>query len=140
MQNYSVFLPIVVQVMLTISLFVYLALAKAGASKQGLVDEERRSLHDDAWPDNVLQVNNCVRNQFETPVLFYVLVILLWLTNGVTLYVHIFAWAFVATRIVHALIHVRSNYVPLRRKVFIVGGLNLMALTVLLIYSIFVSL
>jgi hypothetical protein len=136
MQNFSVFLPVVVQMILTMSLFVYLALAKAEASKQGLVNEERRSLHEDAWPDSVLQVNNCVRNQFETPVLFYVLVILLWLTNGVTLYVHIFAWAFVATRIVHALIHVRSNYVPLRRKVFIVGGLNLIALSLLLIYSI----
>jgi hypothetical protein len=113
-----------------------LATVKAKATKQGLVDEERRSLHDDAWPDSVIQVNNCVRNQFEAPVLFYVLVILLWLTNGVNLFVHIFAWAFVFSRIVHALIHVRSNYVPLRRKVFIMGGVNLVALTVLLVYSI----
>ena len=39
-------------------------------------------------------------------------------------------------RVVHALVHVRSNYVPLRRKVFILGGLNLIALTLLLVYSI----
>jgi hypothetical protein len=136
MQNYLVFIPVVIQIVLTIFLFAYLAIARAKAAKQGLVDEERRALHDDAWPDSVIQVNNCVRNQFEAPILFYVLVILLWLTNGINLYVHIFAWAFVLSRIVHASIHVRSNYVPLRRKVFIFGGVNIMALTVLSIFSI----
>ena len=140
MQNYSVFLPVVIQIILTISLYIFLAIVKARASKQGLVNEERRSLHDDAWPDNVLQVNNSVRNQFEAPILFYVLIILLWLTNGVNLYVYVFAWSFVASRIVHASIHVRSNFVPFRRKAFIVGGLNLIALTVLLVNSIVVSL
>ena len=136
MQNYSVFLPVVIQIALTIFLYAYLAIVRAKASKQGLVNEERRSLHDDAWPDSVVQVNNSVRNQFEAPVLFYVLIILLWLTNGINLYVYVFAWAFVVSRIVHAVIHVRSNYVPLRRKLFILGGINLIALTVLLTYSI----
>jgi len=136
MENSLVFLPVVLQVMLTISLLVYLAIAKARATKQGLVNEERRSLHDDAWPDSVIQINNCIRNQFETPVLFYVVVILLWLTNGINLYVYIFSWAFVLSRIIHALIHVRSNYVPLRRKVFIFGGMNVIALTVLLLFAI----
>ena len=138
MQNHLVFLPVVVQIILTILLYAHLAIVRANAAKQGLVNEERRALHDDAWPDSVIQVNNCVQNQFEVPVLFYVLVILLWLTNGVNLYVHIFAWAFVSSRIFHALVHVRSNYVPLRRKVFIIGGANIIALTVLLICSIVV--
>ena len=136
MGNDLVFLPLIVQILLTIFLYAHLAIAKARASRQGLVDENRRALHEDAWPDNVIQINNCVRNQFETPVLFYVLVILLWLTGAVTAYVYIFAWGFVISRLVHAAIHVRSNYVPLRRKVFILGGLNIIALTALLINSI----
>ena len=133
--NDLLFLPVIVQVLLTIVLYIHLAIARARASSQGLVDEGRRALHDDAWPDSVIQINNCVRNQFETPVLFYVLVILLWLTGAVNVYVYIFAWGFVCSRILHAAIHVRSNYVPLRRKVFILGGLNIIALTVLLLYS-----
>lgn len=139
MQNYLVFVPVVLQIVLTIFLYAHLAIVKAKASKQGLVNEDRRSLHDDAWPDSVIQVSNCLRNQFEAPLLFYVLVVLLWLTNSISLYVYIFAWAFVFSRIVHALIHVRSNYVPLRRKVFVIGGVNIVALTVLLIYSIAVG-
>ncbi len=136
MQTYSVFLPVLVQILLTIYLYIRLAAARAAAAQQGLVDEERRALHGDAWPDSVIQLNNSVRNQFETPVLFYVLLVLLWLTGGVSLYVHIFAWAFVLSRIVHASIHTGSNFVPRRRKVFIFGGLNLIALTVLLGYAI----
>lgn len=138
MQNYCVFLPVVVQILLTVFLYARLAVARAQASRQGLVDEARRSLHEDAWPDSVVQVSNSVRNQFEAPVLFYVLVILLWLTDGVNLWVHIFAWAFVVSRIAHAAVHVRSNNVSLRRKVFIFGGVNIIALTVLSTYSILV--
>lgn len=136
MENSLIFLPVALQVTLTILLFVYLAVARASAAKQGLVDEERRALHDDAWPDSVIQINNCVRNQFETPVLFYILLVSLWLTDGINLYAHIFAWAFVLSRFVHASIHLRSNYVPVRRKVFIFGGLNIIALMVLLVFAI----
>lgn len=136
MNSSLVFLPVVVQILLTICLIIRLAALRAKAAQQGLVDESRRALHGDAWPDNVMQVNNSIRNQFETPVLFYVVIILLWLTNGVNIYVHILAWTFVILRVVHALVHIRSNYVPLRRKVFILGGLNLIALTLLLVYSI----
>lgn len=139
MQSYLVFVPVVVQILLTIYLFVRLANARATAARLGLVDETRRALHDDAWPDNVIQLNNCIRNQFESPVLFYVLVISLWLTHGINVYVHVFAWIFALSRIVHAWIHVGSNHVPRRRKAFIVGGLSLIALTVMLIYSIAVG-
>ncbi|MFK7974600.1 MAG: MAPEG family protein [Halioglobus sp.] len=136
MQNNFVFLPVAVQILLTVVLYARLAITRAKASQHGLVNEERRALYDDAWPDHVVQVSNCLRNQFEAPVLFYVLVISLWLVNGVNLYVHIFAWAFVLSRIVHASVHLGSNAVPLRRTVFILGGLNIVALTVFLVYSI----
>lgn len=139
MQNHFVFLPVVIQILLTIVLYAHLALSRAKASQQGLVNEARRALYDDAWPDSVVQVSNAVRNQFEAPVLFYVLIILLWLTNGVNVYAHIFAWVFVLSRIVHAYIHVNSNDVPRRRKVFVLGGANLIALTMLLVHSIVVQ-
>lgn len=135
MQNNLVFLPLVVQILLTVILYAHLATARAKASRQGLVNEERRALHEDAWPDSVVQISNCVRNQFEAPVLFYILVILLWLNNSITLYVHIFAWGFALSRIGHAAVHIGSNTVPLRRKLFIAGGLNIIALSLLLLYA-----
>jgi len=129
MSNNYLFLPVLVQVILTLGLYIYLGLVKSQATQQGTVDESRRALHDDAWPDSVMQVNNCIRNQFEVPVLFYVLTFVLWSINSVNIFIHAAAWLFVFSRIVHALIHTRSNYVPLRRKIFTLGCLILMGMT-----------
>ncbi len=134
-ENY-IFLPVLVQIGLVFWLYIYLAIAKSRAMKAGLVDEQRRALHNDAWPDSVLQVNNCIRNQFEVPVLFYVLVIILLVTHRINIAMHVLAWVFVLSRIFHAYIHVGSNYVPNRRRVFMFGCLILIIMTSYLIYSI----
>jgi hypothetical protein len=94
------------------------------------VDLERRALHDDAWPDSVIKINNNIRNQFEVPVLFYVLTLLLWQLGDTGLLALSLAWSFVASRVVHAWIHTRSNYVPARRRVFMFGVLVVLAMTV----------
>ena len=63
------FLPVVTQIALTFCLYIYLGMAKSEAEKLGLVNQERRALHHDSWPDKVIQINYCIRNQFELPVL-----------------------------------------------------------------------
>ena len=135
MENDLIFLPVVLQVLLTLWLYIALAIAKARAIKLGEVNEERRALHDDAWPDSVLKINNNIRNQFEVPVLFYVLMVAVWAIGAVNLYIHIAAWSFVVNRIVHSAVHTGSNYVPLRRRVFMLGCLILIGLAVFLGYK-----
>lgn len=130
-----IFLPATVQILLTMSVFVGLAVAKSKAAKSDEVNEERRALYDDAWPESVIKFNNNIRNQFELPVLFYVLCIILWAVNTTSVIVHTIAWLFVASRIVHAAIHTGSNFVPLRRKVFMIGFFILVALS----FSAFIS-
>jgi hypothetical protein len=130
MENNYIFVPVIIQVALTLWLYIYLAIAKSQAVKLGEVNEYRRALHDDAWSDSVLQINNCIRNQFEVPVLFYVLIGILWSIGGTNIYVHIAAWIFVVSRIGHAVIHTGSNYVPLRRKLFMAGCCILIGMTV----------
>jgi hypothetical protein len=129
MNNNYIFFPVIIQILLTLWLYIYLGIAKSKALKLGEVDEERRSLHNDAWPDSVLQVNNCIRNQFEVPVLFYVLIGIIWSIQAVNVYVHVAAWVFVLTRIGHAIIHTGSNYVPIRRKLFMAGCFILIGIT-----------
>lgn len=136
MTSNLLFLPVLVQILLTFGLYIYLAVAKSRASAQGLVDENRRGLHDDAWPESVMKINNCIRNQFEVPVLFYVLVLATWASAAVTVYSHVLAWLFVASRVVHAFIHTGSNIVPVRRKVFMVGVLILLTMTIMLTYRV----
>jgi hypothetical protein len=60
-------------------------------------------------------------NQFETPLLFFAL-ILIAMHVGATGYVMAaLAWAYVATRVVHTLIHTGTNQLQQRAIVFAVG-------------------
>jgi hypothetical protein len=137
MNQNSIFLPVLIQIMLVVALYIYLAIAKSRASQRGEVDEDRRALFDDAWPESVLKINNCIRNQFEVPVLFYVLILILWSLGPVNVFVQGVSWLFVATRIVHAYVHTGSNYVPIRRSVFSIGILILLVLTIFAVVALF---
>ena len=139
MENNLIFVPVALQVALTLWLYIALAVAKSKAVKHGEVDEERRALHDDAWPDSVLKINNNIRNQFEVPVLFYVLIGALWSIGAINPYIHIAAWVFVISRVVHAVVHTGSNYVPLRRRVFMLGSFVLIGLVGFLAYKLVVG-
>ncbi|MGB0132977.1 MAPEG family protein [Dokdonella sp.] len=136
MPNQLIFLPIMVQVLLTVGLYVALAVAKARAAREGLVDVERRALHADAWPESVQKINNNIRNQFEVPVLFYVLVVVLYQLGAAGLAAQVLAWLFVASRLVHAFIHTGANVVPVRRKAFMFGCLVVIAMLVLAIVAV----
>lgn len=135
--NQVIFLPLLVQVLLVIGLYVALAVSKARASRKGLVDIERRALHADAWPENVQAINNSIRNQFEVPVLFYILVVVLYQLGAAGAVAQVLAWLFVASRLVHAGIHTGSNHVPTRRSVFMFGCLVVLAMLVLAAVALF---
>jgi hypothetical protein len=51
-------------------------------------------------------------------VLFFALVLALHARSSVDIYALVFAWIFVATRVMHSLIHVGSNFVPRRTRAF----------------------
>lgn len=125
-----IFLPVLLQVLLTVYAYVLLVRVKAQAMKAGLVNKERLGLHDDAWPDSVLKINNNIGNQFEIPILFYVLVIVLFSVGAASVFAQIVAWLFAASRVVHLIVHTGSNYVPLRRNVFTFGILMILVLAV----------
>jgi hypothetical protein len=126
-----IFVPVLVQVLLTLAIYVLLIREKIRALKAGTVDKERRALHDDAWPNSVMKINNNIRNQFEVPVLFYVLSFALWALHAVHWLALAAATLFVLSRILHTWAHVGSNYVPTRRKVFTFGWWMVLALALL---------
>lgn len=134
MQADLIFIPVILQVCLVVWLYLLLGNRKKKAMLEGRVDEARRSLNEDAWPDDVRQVNNSIRNQFELPVLFYVCCMLLWALELVNLFTLIIACAFVVTRFWHAGIHTGSNFVPMRRRLFALGGVLLLMLYFLITY------
>jgi hypothetical protein len=88
-----------------------------------------------AWSLPVVLTSNALANQFQLPIIFYVLCFILadiGAVNGLVLGV---CWVFVVTRWVHVYVHVMSNHVPSRRSAFITGTLALLVLFALTIYS-----
>lgn len=130
-----IFVPVIIQVLMTLLIYVRLIKVKIREMRAGKVDMARRGLHEDAWGDSVLQINNNIRNQFELPVLFYVMCIVLWVLDAVNPLALAAATAFVLSRIVHAVIHLGSNYIPNRRRAFTVGWWVLAAMALLLLWT-----
>ena len=130
-----IFGPVLVQVLLTLATYVLLIKAKIRAMKAAEVDMARRALFDDAWPESVMKINNNIRNQFEVPVLFYVLAFALWALDAVHWIALAAAWLFAVSRIVHAWIHIGTNYVPNRRRAFTVGWWIVAAMALLVAWE-----
>jgi hypothetical protein len=131
----QIFWPVIVQMLLTMLVYVRLIKVKVRELKAGKVDLPRRGLHEDAWPDSVLQVNNNIRNQFELPVLFYGVCFILWGLEAVGVVALVLAWLFVVSRSAHTWIHLTSNYIPNRRRLFTVGWWILLAMMLLVVWQ-----
>lgn len=136
MAQVTFFLPVLLQILLAVLLYIALAVAKAKAAKAGQVNLERRALHADAWPDSVLKINNNIRNQFEVPMLYYVLMLILWQLNQTDYLIQALSWLFVGSRYIHSYVHTGSNYVPMRRRVFMLGVLVIVVLLIRAIVTI----
>jgi len=55
----------------------------------------------------------------------------MWAAQSVTMVALVIAWLFVLSRVVHAYIHTGSNYVPMRRKVFMFSCLMILIMLIL---------
>lgn len=120
--------PVLAQVLLVILVYVLMGVRKAAAVKARQVDRQKAALDNRVWPPRVVQVNNNITNQFEAPVLFYVLCLSLLLLDAVSTAALVVATLFVASRYLHAWVHTHSNYVPVRMRLFLFGVLMLMIL------------
>lgn len=88
------------------------------------------ALGNSAWPDKVKAFGNNFSNQFETPVLFYVLCGVAVHVGATNWPIVVLAWIYVATRIGHTLVHTGSNNIRLRFRLFAAGLAALLAMLV----------
>jgi hypothetical protein len=128
----TILLPVYVQVALTFILLIWMGGSRLSTLRAGEVKVKDIALGERNWPTRILQIQNSYHNQFERPVLFYVLVVLALITRKADMLFVVMSWMFVASRLVHAAIHMTSNKVPLRFQAFVVGVLILAAMWVIL--------
>ena len=123
-----VLLPVFALVGLTFVLLLWMA----GTRRQALVGGETRvrdvALGQPNWPARATQIGNCFANQFELPLLFYVLIALAMPLRHADLVIVLLSWLFVVTRFAHAGIFVTSNNVQLRSLAWFAGVLVLFAM------------
>jgi hypothetical protein len=130
-----ILLPLFVEVILTFALLFWLAPLRARDFRSGLREEDI-ALRQPNWSKPSLQVQYSFSNQFELPVLFYVLTILAYVTHHAgTLFV-VLAWVFVIFRLMQAYVHVTNNKVRLRGAFFGVSALALAIMWIVFIVEI----
>ncbi|MCI0468236.1 MAG: MAPEG family protein [Beijerinckiaceae bacterium] len=123
----AVLLPLFVQVCLTYFLGFWLARLRWGLVLRKEVRWQDIALRQKPWPGRTEQIGHSFQNQFEMPVLFYLLIVLAILTGKADYVFVAMEWLFAAARIAHAYIHTTSNYVPLRGQ-FYIGGVIILFL------------
>lgn len=128
MSAQAVLLPVFVLVGLAFALLLGMATMRTKSLNSGETPIKDIALGQSNWPLRTTQIGNCFSNQFEVPVLFYVLIALALPLRHADLVIVVLSWVFVVTRFVHAGIFVTSNNVPQRGLVWFAGVLVLLAM------------
>ncbi|MBB3167077.1 MAPEG family protein [Simiduia aestuariiviva] len=95
-----------------------------------------RTYNEGSQPDNLHLMSRHVQNHFEIPPLFYVGIILGFISGNEALVTLIFAWLFVAARVVHSFIHLTNNNVTYRFFTFGFSLICLCGLWISVLYNI----
>lgn len=119
MSQTAIFWPVIAQVLLTFVAYAVMSKRRIAAVKAG--EARARDFRVPADPETSATAARNVSNQFELPVLFYVACLAFHQVGAVDWIALVLAWAFVASRVAHAVVHMTSNVVLLRRRLFIVG-------------------
>ena len=125
-----VLLPVFVQVGLTFFLLLWMIGARTGSVTRGETRLKDIALREPNWPVKITQISNCYSNQFEVPVLFYLLIAIALPLRRADLVIVMLSWVFVVTRFAHAGIFVTSNDMRTRSLAWFAGVLVLFAMWV----------
>jgi hypothetical protein len=110
--------PALAQILWTLLVMLAAGRARVAAVRAGEVRLSAIALSGEVWPEHVKKLGNNMNNQFETPTLFYALVLLAMLQDATGWPMAVLAWLYVASRVAHSAVHATSNDVRLRFRIF----------------------
>jgi hypothetical protein len=139
MTNQEVLMPHFIELKLTYLLWFWHSPLRGRDFSSGVTRPEDVASREPNWSQRSLQVSYSYSNQFELPVLFYVLTILAYFTRHAgTLFV-LLAWIFVIFRYLQAYVHVTNNQIRLRGAFFAVSAVVLAIMWLIYIIEILTS-
>ena len=114
--------PIVAMVALVVFVVVRLARSRVRAVRRRDISVGYFELFQGSEePEELRALSRHFANLFELPILFYVACIVAYVSVQVDLWLVLLAWLFVVSRYVHSYIHLTSNIVIQRFRVYGIG-------------------
>jgi hypothetical protein len=135
-----VLLPLFVEVLLTFGVMFGMMYFRTSTLRRGETRLADISLREPNWPRRATQFGYAFANQFDLPVLFYILTILVIITRHADLLFVLLAWIFVLMRVLQAVVHVTNNNVRMRGAYYGVGALILFIMWIIYIVRIILAL
>ena len=130
MKSYLILYPAFLMILLTFFLYIKNRLDANKAYKSGEIEGKYFKTYDGKAPYYLETSRQTLKNQFELPVVFYFLIVLLYINETITIYELILSWTFSISRYLHCYIRLTSNYVPYRAKIFTFGYFILIILSI----------
>ena len=119
MTSMEILYPIFAMFALTAFAVFRLGFMRRAAVKKGKVDRRYYiAFQDYEEPSDLVVASRHVVNLFEAPVLFYIVAIMIYVTDEVTWILVSLSWLYALSRYVHSYIHLYSNVVLWRFRVF----------------------
>ncbi len=127
MQQEQIFIPLLMQVGLTLAVWIWMFYIRLGEIFRLRIETQRLTLkrESDELLKNSARSSDNLINLFELPVLFYLLILTLYQLQLVNDFYLTLCYLFVAFRILHSLIHVSYNNVTQRFTAYIISSICL---------------
>ncbi|NJM48470.1 MAG: hypothetical protein HC860_21745 [Alkalinema sp. RU_4_3] len=138
MNNIAILYPVFALALWTSLVQVQIPIARfRSASKREVTAEDFTYGESSSVPKPVSIPNRNYMNLLEMPVLFYVVCLLIYVTDSTSQTIVTIAWVYVALRVLHSIIHLSYNHVIHRLIAFAASNLILIALWVLAALKVF---
>ena len=125
MNKMQIIYPAFALIILTLFAYVKLRLMLNKYIASGELRFNQIKTYSGNLPKEFEQSRQHLKNLFELPVLFYLLIAILFSSDNLDQIDIILSWMFVATRYIHSYIRFKTNHVPHRAIFFVLGLLIL---------------
>ena len=112
--------PIVIMALVTLFVYIPMSRSRVAAVKSGKAKARDFKLIQNE-PEESLQFSNVLRNQYETPILFYAVCLAAYVSENTGSFLIVLAWVYAISKTIHVYVHATSNNLRIRRPMFMVA-------------------
>ena len=128
--------PFISMILLTLFLYVQNYLVNRKAIKNGIVKFSYLKDYIGDVPSYITISRQTLKNQFELPIFFYLLILMALIFDKVALVDLILSWVFVISRYIHCYIRLGYHNIIHRAYIFEIGMLTLVIWWIIFLYNI----